>query len=176
MSQNTPVEKSIKSRKIPRRLSVAEKKAIVLQLEAGIMYKTISEQYGLAHSTLQEWVNKYASEAFLSTKKKDYDLSFISPVVRAILEGRLTNKDAAIQYRVHPNTVKGWIKRYQHHQAMALPPVPVPTVQAGETATERRLREELEAAQWKLRALETMIDVAEAELKIPIRKKPGGKQ
>jgi hypothetical protein len=57
-----------------------------------------------------------------------------------------------------------------------LPPAPIAAVQVAETDTERKLREELEAARRKIRALETMIEVAERELKIPIRKKPGAKQ
>lgn len=176
MSQNTQIEKSAKSRKSQPRLSVAEKKAIVLQVEEGVMQKTLREQHGVSTAAIREWVNKYASEAYLNSKQKRHDLQSISPVVRAIREGRLSVKDAATQYRVHPHTVNGWINRCQQHEATTLPPAPVPTVQAGETDTERKLREELEAARWKIRALETMIDVAETELKIPIRKKPGAKQ
>ena len=39
-----------------------------------------------------------------------------------------------------------------------------------------RLRKELELAQLRIEGLEIMIDIAENELKIPIRKKPGAKQ
>ncbi len=39
-----------------------------------------------------------------------------------------------------------------------------------------RLRKELELAKLRIEGLEIMIDIAENELKIPIRKKPGAKQ
>jgi len=45
-----------------------------------------------------------------------------------------------------------------------------------EDAEKKALRQALEEAQLKIKALNTLIDVAEDQFKIPIRKKPGAKQ
>ena len=176
MSQNSQSQKSPKRPQNQARLSVAEKKAIVVQVEEGVMQKTLREQYGVSTAAIRVWVNKYASEAYLACKQRRHELHEISPVVRAIREGRLTVKGAAIQCQVRVSTINSWIKRCEQQEATLLPPDPAPAAQAGETDTERQLRQELEAARWKIRALETLIEVAETELKIPIRKKPGAKQ
>lgn len=54
-----------------------------------------------------------------------------------------------------------------------LPPAPGSETLEQENA---RLRKELELAKLRIEGLEIMIDIAENELKIPIRKKPGAKQ
>ena len=45
-----------------------------------------------------------------------------------------------------------------------------------EDAEKKALQEALEEAQLKIKALNTLIDVAEDQFKISIRKKPGAKQ
>jgi cell division septum initiation protein DivIVA len=54
-----------------------------------------------------------------------------------------------------------------------------PKERSDNKALEKRIKDleqQLEKAQMKNIALNTLIDVAETELKIPIRKKPGSKQ
>ena len=70
MSQNTQNSKSPKLSKSQTRLSIAEKKTIVAQLEEGVTQKSLSEQYGVSTAAIQEWVNKYASEVYLNSRQK----------------------------------------------------------------------------------------------------------
>ncbi len=52
-----------------------------------------------------------------------------------------------------------------------------PQEQPGDEAAEKQaLKKALEEAQLKIRALNTLIDVAEDQFKIAIRKKPGARQ
>ena len=156
MPQNTQSKESSNRPRNQARLSVAEKKAIVALVEEGVTQKSLYKQYGISTAAIREWVNKYASDAYLARKQRIHDLQAISPVVRAILEGRLTVKDAAIQHQVHSSTIKGWIKRYEQQQSVMRPVHPAPSAQAGETDTERKLREELgkwpagRSGPWKL--------------------------
>lgn len=156
--------------------SVAEKKALVAQIEAGALQNALAREHKIAVSTLAEWVKKYGSASFLATKYKRHDLNLVAPIIRAIREGRLSIKEAAIQNNVHITTVKSWIKKAERQDATLFPALPTPPVQVDPSDTESQLRQELEAARLKIRALETMIEVAENDLNIPIRKKSGAKQ
>lgn len=52
----------------------------------------------------------------------------------------------------------------------------LPSDAASAQAEYERLQRELELEKLKTKALETMIDIAESDLKVPIRKKSGAKQ
>lgn len=156
--------------------SVAEKKALVAQLEAGALQNELAREHKIAVSCLVEWTKKYGSASFLATKYQRHALNEVVPIVRAIREGRLSIKEAAIQNKVHFVTVKSWIKKYELQETRLLSTHPTQLAPVDPSDTESQLRKELEAARLKIRALETMIEVAENDLNIPIRKKPGAKQ
>lgn len=156
--------------------TVAEKKALVAQVEAGALQNVVAKAHNIAVSSLAQWIKQYASASFLANMRKRHDRSLIATTIRAIREGRLTIKEAAIQNDVHMVTVRSWIKKAKQKDADLFPALCEPAVPIDPSDTESQLRQELEAARLKIRALETMIEVAENELQIPIRKKPGAKQ
>lgn len=176
MTTSNDEKASIVSHKKRVLRSVAEKKAIVAQLEAGVRQNELVRELGVAASTLLAWTKKYGSPSFLANKHKRRVLKDVFPIVRAIREGRLTIKEAATQNKTHFTTIRSWIKKCDSRDANMLPENPQPTVPVGQTDSERELHQALEAARLKIRALETIIEVAENDLKIPIRKKPGAKQ
>jgi transposase-like protein len=99
--------------------------------------------------------------------------------VRAITEDRLSIKEAAIANGICTNTVCKWIRTINqentdlavlNRSVMAQQPPAVPTQDL------KALQQQLQEAQLKIAALETMIEIAEKEYKIEIRKKPGAKQ
>jgi len=70
------------------------------------------------------------------------------------------------------------LKRYQPTVAVTLPPITEAEKVALQKLQQRvkELEKQLQDAEIKNIALETMVDVAEKQFKLPIRKKPGAKQ
>ena len=103
-------------------------------------------------------------------------------LVREILSGRMEKKEALERFDFGNNTprhtVEKWIKRYGPSIPVTLPVMTEKERQKIEALQKqlKALEKQLEDAQMKNVALETLIDVAEEQLKINIRKKSGPKQ
>lgn len=103
-------------------------------------------------------------------------------LVREIVSGRLTQKEAIERFDFEVKngyTLLGyWIKRYSPSIPVTLPVMSEKERLKLEALQKqvKELEKQLENAQMKNVALETMIDVAEEQLKIKIRKKSGPKQ
>lgn len=103
-------------------------------------------------------------------------------IVREIQSGRLSIADAREGFNFSSknpdNLIRTWMRRYSSDVLLTLPVMTEKERQKVE-ALQKQLRElekQLEYAQMKNIALETMIDLAEDQLKIVIRKKSGPKQ
>ena len=103
-------------------------------------------------------------------------------VVRELQSGRVTlgeAKEHFVSRSKNPEAlIRSWVKEYSSDIDFTLP-VMTEKEKAKLEAAHKRLRElekELEDAQMKNIALETMIDIAEEQLKISIRKKSGPRQ
>lgn len=103
-------------------------------------------------------------------------------LVREILSGRMTRREAMDRFdfcvKDSRTLLKDWIKRYSPAIPVTLPLMTEKERQKLEALQKqiKALEQQLENAQMKNVALETMIDVAEEQLKIKIRKKSGPKQ
>jgi transposase len=119
-------------------------------------------------------------------KKSPYDQSLKNRVCFELLSGRLSLTEAKATYGIKgQGTIYNWIKDYKKQfpqlnlasMNTAEDKPASPTDNADDLAKKNReLQEALEMAKLKITALETMIDVAETELHIDIRKKSGTKQ
>lgn len=114
--------------------------------------------------------------------EKSYEQAFRRWLVREIESGRLSKRSAIEKFDFGSSDpeslLRRWMKRYSSPVSLTLPLMTQKERQKAE-AFEKRLKElekQLEAAQMKNAALETLIDVAEDQLKTPIRKKFGPKQ
>ena len=103
-------------------------------------------------------------------------------IAREIQSGRLTYGEAEERFNLNSsnayNLLHKWVFRYGSDIPLTLP---VMTEKEREKVEALRLQlkkaeKQLEDAQMKNIALETMIDIAEEQLKISIRKKSGPKQ
>lgn len=109
-------------------------------------------------------------------------IAFRRWLVREIVSGRMTQKQAINRFDFGVKDgftlLSYWIKRYSPTIAVTLPVMTEKERQKLETLQNqlKAMEKELEHAQMKNIALETMIDVAEEQLKIKIRKKSGPKQ
>ena len=118
-------------------------------------------------------------------RKYPYDFPFKRMVCEELLGGTITKAELARKYNIlGSDTIMRWLKWYQQEQAelaklssMSVDPIKLETNESLSSSSEdyRKLQEELKLARLKIIALETMIDVAEEQFKIEIKKKTGTK-
>lgn len=123
------------------------------------------------------------SDSFGNTQEGGtYEVSFRRWLVREIEEGRMSVKEAIERFNFSPSNgaslIRTWQKKYASEIILSLPVMTEKERQKVEELQKKlkEMEKQLEHAQMKNIALETLIDVAEEKLKINIRKKPGAKQ
>jgi hypothetical protein len=103
-------------------------------------------------------------------------------LVREIQSGRMSINEAVEKFDFKSTSpvslIRSWIERYSSEVVLTLPVMSEKERQKVEALQKqlKLLEKQLEDAQMKNVALETLIDVAEDQLKIKIRKKSGPKQ
>jgi transposase len=104
-------------------------------------------------------------------------------VVREVEAGRISQAEASLRYGIlGHSTILKWCRRYGHEPTNRTPGLRVKGMNEQEIELLqlqneiKELKRELEGARFKNIVLETLVDVAERELKIPIRKKYGAKR
>jgi len=150
---------------------------IVQLAEKGIPRKDLSNTYGVTCGTVGAWIAKHST---ILSKRRIYTLSEKRSVVRAVNSGMSVRK-AMVAYNISSkSSVLKWIKNISEENTEISISNPIempknPTLKS-ENAEIIALRKALEEANMKNRALNTLIDVAEEQLKIDIRKKSGARQ
>jgi transposase len=116
------------------------------------------------------------------TGENENKLAFRRWLVREITAGRMSRKEALERFDFGNNSAEQTLYRWMKWYNPSIP-VTLPVMSEKERlkleALQKQVKElerQLENAQMKNVALETMIDVAEEQLKIKIRKKSGPKQ
>ena len=115
-------------------------------------------------------------------RKKVFNVSEKRWIIRELESGRLSMSEASdlisLASKDPQALIYSWQKRYAPGIAVTLPVMTEKERQKLEAAQKRMkaLEKQLEDAQMKNIALETMIDIAEQELRISIRKKSGPEQ
>ena len=103
-------------------------------------------------------------------------------MVRAIEEGRMTLAEAKAFYKLSSMTVvKQYLRQSERekaelHRIATLMDKNEARSEAISSEDVEALKKALEEAELKIKALNTLIDIAEDQFKIAIRKKPGAKQ
>lgn len=154
-------------------------RAAVSSVEAGGSRKIICEQYGVSLGTLDVWMRLYGSADYHAHKRRAFTHQQKRNIVRAITEHRLDIKEAAITNRTQVDTIQRWMRTINRENTeLAVLNRSVMDQQAPADSGQdlKALQQQLQEAQLKIAALETMIEIAEKQFKIEIRKKPGAKQ
>ena len=110
--------------------------------------------------------------------KEQYPISFKRWISREIESGKLSIKEATEHFSLKSSTVYDWVSQYGLGKEVSLS-IMTPEEKQEKALLEKRIKElekALEYAKLKNIAVETMIDVAEEQFKISIRKKAGPKQ
>ena len=127
----------------------------------------------------EEAENKYVKRA-----QKDYTRTFILQVVQEVESGSISVGDARRKYGIQSHgTVLGWLRKFgsfdwQNQTTLEMPKSPQQKLMELEQKVlllekqKARLQKQVEQADKKAIIFDIMIDIAEKEYNIPIRKKP----
>jgi transposase-like protein len=154
---------------------------VVRSVERGATRSEIIKRYGVAKSTLSGWMQQYGSPAWLASQKP-LSATDKRSMVRAVEEGRMSLNEAKLAYNLKSvQAVKRYVGQVEKEKAelrrlSSLMDKNEARWEAISSEDAAALRKALEEAELKIKALNTLIDVAEEEFKIPIRKKPGARQ
>ena len=96
-------------------------------------------------------------------------------VVAEYLKGGVTVRELERKYGTSRSAIHRWIKEYEAGEVRELEGEVAKDTEMS-TADVKRLRKELEEARLYNKLLNAMIDIAEEQFDIPIRKKSGAKQ
>ena len=159
---------------------------VVNAVNEGMAPRVAMECYGIARGTLSGWMKKYGSESWRQRRKLPIAGSIKRKVVRAVEQGKMSIEEARIAYNIRcGSTIRRWKKEMKAENAelvapnssvMKDKPRENKAVSSDKPADMKALQQALWEAELKVAALNTLIDVAEEQLKINIRKKPGAKQ
>jgi transposase-like protein len=153
---------------------------IVGQVEAGLPRKEANRIYGLGKSTLHVWMRKYGSPDYHQNKRGSFTNLQKRTIVAAIEQGRMSVREAQSAYRIKSEeSIKSWLAQSKSEKAelcSVTEPAMAKKTKPISPAQGQALQKALEEAEMKIKALNTLIDVAEEQLKIDIRKKSGARQ
>lgn len=151
-------------------------------LEQGHSKTSIINKLKISRSTIDKWVFKYGSAELNSIKITKLTALQRRSIAIQVQQGTLTIDQANITYNINGHdTIAKWVRELKTEKCdislsktIRLKEEPVMLV--GTDPEKDALKKALYEAQLKVVALDTLIDVAEEQLKINIRKKPGAKQ
>jgi len=150
---------------------------IIDLLNQGIPRRDLIERYGVCGATLTRWLRGHNLDM---TTRKNYTLLEKRSVVRAIESGMTVNQARSAFKVSSPSVIRRWMEKFKEENTdlVDLKPIEVAkkVVETSEEPELRALKKALEEANLKIKALDTMIDIAEEQLKIDIRKKSGARQ
>jgi transposase len=110
-----------------------------------------------------------------------YSDTFKEAVVKEVLDGLIGKAEARRKYGIKgKSAVLNWIRKFDGNKSKSMKPKNN-QAKSGRSIEEleaenARLKQELDVEQLRNRALNVMIDIAENQFKIPIRKKSGARQ
>ena len=154
---------------------------IVKEIEAGLPRKEANRIYGLGKSTLYAWMRDYGSTNYhQNIKRKTFSNLQKRTIVTAIEQGRFTIKEAKTAYNIKTEKIiRSWLVQYKSEKVEICIENTSPMAKDKSSSKDlenEALQKALQEAELKIKALNTLIDVAEDQLKIDIRKKSGAKQ
>ena len=152
---------------------------IVQAVEDGVPRFELCQRYGCSKATLVRWVSKYGSEACLELKRKVYKPSEKRSVLGAVASG-MSVKEARISFGIANNAIiYAWMKEEKKENddlSLVNSAAMVKDVKNTDSEEVRALKKALAFEQLKNKALNTLIDIAEEQFKVDIRKKDGARQ
>ena len=144
-------------------------RAVLGELKAGHSRSEVCAKWGVSKSSVSTWVLQYADREVVETVRRSFTQQQRRFIVAKIQVGELTVAEAAIAHQTSRSTIKHWMNKNEPDNIDI-------DLKESTMPVHNPVHDELQKARLKILALETMIDVAEAEYKIKIRKKSGARQ
>jgi len=155
-------------------------KKLVKLVEDGNNRQQLIDQYGMTYGTLCSWMQRYGSESYQKLKPKAYSNLQKRTICAAIYNGQMTIQEACKSFNVkHNRLIRKWLQDFKSEKIdlyIENKDHQMDKKKQPKNAEVEALKKALEEAELKIYALNTLIDVAEDQLKIKIRKKSGAKQ
>jgi transposase-like protein len=152
---------------------------LIRAIEDGVPRGVIAYQYGVSRSAISGWMREHSSKEYRSRQGGDH-LTAVEKrsIVRQMERGELTPHAARKEYGINGSTLNKWLKasRRENAELAVYDPFEMKDKPQLPDAEKEALKKALEEAQMKINALNTLIDVAEDQFKIAIRKKAGARQ
>lgn len=157
--------------------SKEQKVRIVQEIESGqLTRKEAMEKYNIVgHGTLNSWLLQYCQNPE-GVLRKQYKKADQRLAAYKIITGEATVDEIARSMQITISTVSGWVRKYKRDVGQKSSPTEKLEIREYEKDLDKAKQKEIEELKLKVAGLEMMIDIAEKELKIDIRKKPGTKQ
>lgn len=159
--------------------SLAHKQQAVEEFERGATpMKELLAKYQICHSTLWNWRRQVKKGFDPLVRRPRHPDELKLRIVKEIVTGMFTTKEAATHYDMKRTTIEEWCTKYSCQISDLSEPMAKKNSKEStpESDRVRQLEKALEDANLKIIGLETMINIAENDLKIDIRKKSGTKQ
>jgi transposase-like protein len=155
---------------------------VVKSIEDGMLASEAGRHFKVPLTTILSWMTNYGSPEY-HKRNKPVSAGFKRKVLHAIAGG-MTVKEAMIAYNIKSEgAIRSWKRQAKQENAELVSGTDnmadkkqQQDQNPGTTAEVKALQAALREAELKIAALNTLIDVAEEQLKINIRKKPGAKQ
>jgi transposase len=157
------------------RFSKEQKIKIVKEIEAGqLTRKEAMEKYNIVgHQTLNSWLIQFSSNP-ADVVKKQYKKADQRLAALKIINGEDTVDQTARTMKVSVGTVTLWVRKFKN-EVPSKPSTPSKSKTQEVSRLSKDQQKELEELRLKVAGLEMLIDIAEKNLKIDIRKKSGTK-
>ena len=155
---------------------------VVKEIESGkISIREAASQYEVGPITVKNWLKKYSQIPDLIQPKKLTPKEEKRRIVREIEQGIITRKEAAQRFQVDVSTISQWVSQYSckvktnpiEMQESTLSDDRQSSIAHNEN---KQLKSTVKQLELKVAALETLLDLAEKELRFDIRKNFGTKQ
>jgi transposase len=161
-------------------------KGVLKEISEGLPMRAAQLKYNIGPTNIKRWIKVHAEEGQFANRRRRLSIQEKRTIVRTVSDGRLSIKEAVLTYKISEDSIKNWQKLYAS-QNIELSPSNREELSKKKNKKSKehssvdqeelqRLQSQLAEAQLKIAALNTLIDVAEEKLKIPIRKKPGAGQ
>lgn len=157
--------------------------AVVRDVESGERRQVVCEYYGISMPSLVNWMRLYGSQDYQSKKIRLFTDQQKRSILRRIEQGSMTVQQAMAAYNIkRGSTINKWQQQYRQENTaliadnLSIMEQQLPTDPGSSDPKSLELEKALAEAKLKIAALETMIDLAEQQFKIKIRKKSGAKQ
>lgn len=173
-----------KSKNEKKRYAENVKRQAILDLDSGnYTVAEVMEKYGvITHGSLKDWGQLYSIDPHKYKPKARTPRSTRLRAVNEVLSGYMTIEESATKYNRTLSGIKSWIREYSEEvlstQNDVTPTEEFPVEQPMTKEEENRFKEmekSLKAERLKVLGLETMIDLAEKNYNLDIRKKFGSK-